>query len=112
MPESDQQTIRSILKEINNLQLIMAGKSRTSLEEELTLERAVCMTLGLIGEKASKVSTAFREKNPEVPWRKIIALRNRIVHSYEDLDFDIIFEIVTMRVPEFERLLKNVKSET
>lgn len=108
MPESDQQTIRSILKEIGNLRLMMAGKSRTHLEEELTLERAVCMTLGLIGEKASKVSSAFRKKNPTVPWRKIIVLRNRIVHSYEDLDFDIIFEIITIRIPEFEQLLKNV----
>jgi len=44
----------------------MAGKSRSNLEEELTLERAVCITLGLIGEKASKVSTVFRKKNTEV----------------------------------------------
>jgi uncharacterized protein with HEPN domain len=63
------------------------------------------MTLGLIGEKAPKVSEDFRKENPGVPWRKIIALRNRIVHSYEDLDFDIIYQIVEKRVPEFKKQL-------
>jgi uncharacterized protein with HEPN domain len=105
MPESDQQIIASIIKEIENLTTIMTGKNQFNLEEDLTLERAVCMTLGLIGEKASKVSEDFRKENPGVPWRKIIALRNRIVHSYEDLDFDIIYQIVEKRVPEFKKQL-------
>jgi uncharacterized protein with HEPN domain len=108
MPESDKQIIQSILKEIENLNTIMTDKAQNDLEEDLTLERAVCMTLGLIGEKASKISEAFRKQNPTVPWRKIVALRNRIVHSYEDLDFDIIYQTVETRVPEFEKQLKEL----
>ncbi len=53
MPETDQETVRLILTEIANMNKIMAGKSRSDLEEDLTLERAVSMTLGLIGEKAN-----------------------------------------------------------
>jgi uncharacterized protein with HEPN domain len=105
MPESDRQIIEAILKEIENLTTIMVGKNQINLEEDLTLERAVCMTLGLIGEKASKISEKFRKENPGVPWRKIIALRNRIIHSYEDLDFDIIYQIVETRIPEFKKQL-------
>ena len=59
MPETDQETIKSILTEIANMDKIMAGKSRIDLEKELTLERAVSMTLGLIGEKANKISSEF-----------------------------------------------------
>ncbi|SDX09584.1 hypothetical protein SAMN05444410_10924 [Hydrobacter penzbergensis] len=55
MPESDKQIIQSILKEIENLNTIMRDKTQNDLEEDLTLERAVCMTLGIIGEKTSKV---------------------------------------------------------
>lgn len=111
MPESDRQIIQSMLKEIKNLSAIMAGKTQIDLEKDLTLERAVYMTLGLIGEKASKISEVFRKQNPEVPWRKIVALRNRIVHNYEDLDFDIIYQTVKARVPEFEKRLKELSDK-
>ena len=105
MPETDQQAVKSILTEIANMDKIMAGKSRSDLEEDLTLERAVSMTLGLIGEKANKISTDFIEEHPEIEWRKIIALRNRIVHSYEDLDFDIIYDTVVRKLPKLKEQL-------
>jgi len=111
MPETDQQVIASIIKEIDNVSNMMAEKSQTDLEDDLVLERAVCMTLGLIGEKATKISAEFKATHNEIPWRKIIALRNRIVHSYEDLDFDIIYLTVTGRLPEFKEQLKAI-SET
>jgi uncharacterized protein with HEPN domain len=86
----------------------MSGKSQADLEDDLVLERAVCMTLGLIGEKATKVSAEFKTTHIEIPWRKLIALRNRIVHSYEDLDFDIIYLIVRERLPEFKKHLTSL----
>jgi uncharacterized protein with HEPN domain len=105
MPETDLQSIASIIKEIDNVSGMMAGKSQADLEDDLVLERAVCMTLGLIGGKASKVSAEFKTIHNEIPWPKLIALRNRIVHSYEDLDFDIIYLIVSERLPEFKNNL-------
>ena len=105
MPQTDQEVVRSILTEIVNMDKIMAGKTRSDLEENLTLERAVSMTLGLIGEKANNISPKFIDKHPEIEWRKIIALRNRIVHSYEDLDFDIIYDTVVRKLPELKEQL-------
>lgn len=106
MPQSDQETVQSILVEIDNMAKIMKGKTKRELAGDLTLERAVSMTLGLIGEKANKITTQFKVHHPEVEWRKIIALRNRIVHSYEDLDFDIIYETIRRKLPELKRQLK------
>ena len=108
MPESDQQLITAIVKEIDNACNMMTGKSQTDLEDDLVLERAVCMTLGLIGEKASKISAEFKTVPHTISWRKIIALRNRIVHNYEDLDFDIIYQTITERLPEFKKQLKEL----
>lgn len=109
MPQSDQETVQSILTEINNLGKIMKGKTKQDLEFDLTLERAVTMTLGLIGEKTNKVSAHLRTENPEIEWRKIIALRNRIVHSYDDLDFDIIYEIIKDKIPILKKQLRNIQ---
>lgn len=106
MPQTNQETIESILKEIANMKKIMKGKKKIDLENDLTLERAVSMTLSLIGEKAGKLTPAFKKQHPEIEWRKIIALRNRIVHNYEDLDFDIIYDIVSKKLPALAMQLK------
>ncbi len=106
MPETDLQLIASIIKEIDNVTSMMSGKSQPDLEADLVLERAICMTLGLIGEKATKVSVDYKTIHNQIPWRKLIALRNRIIHSYEDLDFDIIYLIIRERLPEFKNQLK------
>lgn len=108
MPETVQEAVQSILKEIANIEKMMAGKTRFNLEEDITLERAVSMTLGLIGEKANKIPSEFKIEHPEIEWRKIIALRNRIVHSYEDLDFDIIYDTISRKLPELKEMLENV----
>ncbi len=108
MPETDQEAIKSILTEIGTMKKIMTGKSRADLEEDITLERAVSMTLGLIGEKANKILPEFKAAHPEIEWRKIIALRNRIVHSYEDLDFDIIYDTVSRKLPELKDQLEKL----
>lgn len=108
MPETDQQAVKLILIEINNMEKIMFGKSRSDLEADITLERAVSMTLGLIGEKATKINPKFKAAHPEIEWRKIIALRNRIVHSYEDLDFDIIYDTVERKLPELKEQLEKL----
>lgn len=109
MPQSDQATVRSILVEIDNMVRIMKGKTKRQLAGDLTLERAVSMTLGLIGEKANKITTQFKASHPEVEW---IALRNRIVHSYEDLDFDINYETIRRKLPELKKQLKNIEVVT
>ncbi|MBI2282611.1 MAG: DUF86 domain-containing protein [Bacteroidetes bacterium] len=112
MPQSDQESVQAILVEIDNMAKIMKGKTQKELAGDLTLERAVSMTLGLIGEKANKISAHFKTSHPEVEWRKIIALRNRIVHSYEDLDFDIIYDTITIKLPELKKQLEGLRTVT
>ena len=62
------------------------------------------MTLGLISEKANKISPEFINKHPQ-RMAKNYALCNRIVHSYEDLDFDIIYDTVVRKLQELKEQL-------
>lgn len=56
MPQSDQETVQSILVEPDNMARIMKGRTKQELVGDLTPERAVSMMLGLIGEKANKIT--------------------------------------------------------
>ncbi|MBM4019694.1 MAG: DUF86 domain-containing protein [Planctomycetes bacterium] len=62
--------------------------------------------LEIIGEAAPNVSQAFMEAHPEIPWRRIIGLRNVLAHEYGDIRQERIFRIVREDIPALVRLLE------
>jgi uncharacterized protein with HEPN domain len=52
-----------------------------------------------VGEAAARVSEATQRKNPEIAWPEITGLRNRLVHGYNDVDFDILWHIIQLDLP-------------
>lgn len=54
----------------------------------------------IIGEAANRISSTFQAGHAEIPWRRIVGLRNRIVHGYDDIDWDIVWNTATLQLPE------------
>jgi uncharacterized protein with HEPN domain len=77
-----------------------AQASRTDLDTNLMLLRALSMSTGVIGEAASHLSESFRDAHPEIPWRKITTMRNFLFHEYFRVDPDILWNTATISVPE------------
>lgn len=70
------------------------------------LQDAVMLQLVVIGEAAGKLSELFRAEHPDIPWKKIRAIRNVVAHSYAIVDLDRIWSAVTQGVPEILEALK------
>lgn len=82
------------------------GKSRADFDAEDILRLGLTHLVQVIGEAARKVSTEFREKHPEIPWRKIVGMRHRIVHDYMRVDEDILWQVVSDDLHELLPLLE------
>ncbi len=67
---------------------------------------ATLRKLSLIGEAATRVPDAIRSQAPDIPWRKIVGLRNRLMHAYPATDDSAIWSIVTGDVPTLQGPLK------
>lgn len=74
--------------------------SRHQMMRDATLRQFEVM-----GEAATKVSTAFRDAHPEVPWKRIIAFRNVLIHAYDHIDM----EQVTVAIDALPGVLKALK---
>ena len=61
---------------------------------------ATLRNLELIGEAATHIPAKMREANPEIPWRLIIATRNRLIHAYLGIDDDTIWSIIQDDIPD------------
>jgi len=74
--------------------------SREDLDSDRVMELALVRLIEIIGEAASRVSEESRENNPEIPWFQIVSLRNRLVHGYDSVDLDILWEIIQGDLPD------------
>ena len=63
------------------------------------LNLSLVRLLEIVGEAASRVPADERAKYPDIPWAQIVSLRNRLIHGYDNVDFDILWQIVTQDLP-------------
>jgi uncharacterized protein with HEPN domain len=66
--------------------------------------------LEIVGEAASRVPADERAKYPGIPWAQIVGLRNQLIHGYDNVDFDILWQIVTQDLPPLVAELEKVLS--
>jgi uncharacterized protein with HEPN domain len=78
---------------------LVRGKRRADLDRERLLNLALVRLLEIVGEAAARVTPGLRDAHPEVPWPLIVGLRNRLIHGYDSVDFDILWAILTADLP-------------
>ena len=64
------------------------------------LALALVRLLEVLGEAARHVPPEIREQHPAIPWRDITGMRDRLIHAYPDVDLDVVWTVVTERLPE------------
>lgn len=72
---------------------------------------ATVRNLELIGEAASHVPDVIRSENPKIPWRQIIATRNRLIHGYLGIDNDTLWSIIRDDIPALLDMLEALKAK-
>jgi uncharacterized protein with HEPN domain len=78
----------------------LRGIGREEFEEDENLRLALTHLIQMIGEAARRVSLESRQRYPQIPWSDVIGMRHKIVHDYLDVDFDVVWEVVTADLPE------------
>jgi uncharacterized protein with HEPN domain len=71
-------------------------------EDRKTVD-AVMRNLAIIGEAAKKIPADVRRKHPDVAWKKMAGLRDIVVHDYFGIDEDIIWDVVSAKIPELKK---------
>lgn len=86
------------------------GLDQTSFVASGLTYDATLRNLELIGEAATHIPDEVRSAHAEIPWRMIIATRNRLIHGYLGIDDDTLWSIIRDDIPELLPLLKTLKS--
>ena len=75
------------------------GKTRADVDADRPLNLSLVRLLEIVGEAANRAPARERAKYPGIPWAQIVGLRNGLIHGYDNVDFDILWQIVTEDLP-------------
>lgn len=86
------------------------GKARGDLDADRMLTLALVKAIEIIGEAANQVSPKGQDECPDIPWREIVTMRNRLVHAYFDINLDIVWNTVIEELPPLAAALSRILS--
>lgn len=91
--------LRQILSHSREAVDICRERSRTDLDSDRLLNLALTRLIEIIGEAANRVPDSIQAQYPNFPWMQMISARNRVIHGYDNVDFDILWTIVNHDLP-------------
>jgi uncharacterized protein with HEPN domain len=78
---------------------LIGGTTSADLAGNRLLELALVRLVEVIGEAASRVGDECRAQCPQIPWREVVAMRNRLAHGYDEVDLDILWDTIREDLP-------------
>jgi len=105
--------LRHILDETAYLISRSKGISKEEFVQDETLKRAFVRSLEIIGEATKNVSMELRQKYSHIDWRAMAGMRDRLIHGYFGIDYDIVWDVVINKIPLLQQeIQQTIQSES
>ena len=108
MKRDDSTRIKHMLDAAREIMTFKAGRGKDDMQRDRVLMLALVKEVESIGEAAAKVSEERREQLPDIPWRAIIGMRNRLIHAYDEIDADVLWDTISNDIPQLIEILERL----
>lgn len=103
--------LNDILNSIRKIENYTENLSYENFVNDELIQDGVVRNLEIIGEAVKNLPKEIKNKIPEIEWKKISGMRDILIHEYFGIDFEILWEIVKDKLPEFKRKILEISSE-
>jgi len=108
MREDDRIRLQHMLDAAQEALSFAKGKTKDEFTSDRMLMLSIIKEIEIIGEAANKISSQIRKKYPSVPWKDIVAMRNRTIHGYYDINADIVWNTFNKDIPPLAAEIKKI----
>jgi uncharacterized protein with HEPN domain len=100
MSKHDEQIcLRDMLDHAGEAVELLGDSTKEDLGNNRMMQLALTRLLEIVGEAAKRVSASTKQKNTDIPWNQIIGMRNRLIHGYDIIDYDLLWDTVNFDLP-------------
>lgn len=100
--------VKKMIAHSQKLMDYCAGYTYETFISDMRTVEACVFNLSQIGELCRIVDDSFSREHPEIPWREIYGLRNRIVHDYDGVNLQLVWQIISEDIPSLMASLKKI----
>ena len=97
-----------ILEAIGKIEKYTEGLDFESFREDDKTGDAVIRNFSVIGEAVKNIPASVRKKHPDIPWKIIAGMRDKLVHGYFGIRYDVVWETIELRLPTLRLAIKNI----
>jgi len=109
---SNLELLRHIRDEVDFVLLATNNKTKEEVTEDAVLSRAVIRSLEIVGEASKKLDEEFKAIHPGVEWSKMARTRDRLIHDYFGVNYDIIWDIIQNKLPDLQYYIEYIFKKT
>lgn len=104
----DAARLRHMVDAAQKAEAFIKGKRRGDLDHDEQLALALVRLLEVLGEAAKVISQDLKDRHPHIPWKQIAGTRDRLIHGYFDVDYDVVWQIASSDLPPLIAELKKL----
>lgn len=107
----DSVSMRHMLDHAREAVQFSQGRARDDLDNDRVFELSMTRLVEVIGEAANRVSENTRNAHPQIAWPQIIGTRNRLIHGYDLVNLDVLWDIIELDIPPLIEQLEQILGE-
>lgn len=104
----DKSSLIDILNACNSIAKFITSKTKENFYSDEILQEAVIRKIEIIGEASNRISNNLKNSYSELPWKKMKAIRNILIHMYDELDLDIIWDTAISDIPDVKLKIEKI----
>ena len=111
MSSSPIEYLQHMLAEAEYLIAQSADLERDEFLADETLKRAFVRSIEIIGEATRHIADDFRQQHPSIEWRAMAGMRDRLIHGYFGVDYELVWDVVVNKIPHLRDTLRRLVAQ-
>jgi len=109
--QKDKAYLKDMLDAISDIEVFIANINEAEFYKNKEKKYAVVRAFEIIGEAAKNLSKELRAKHKEIPWKEIVGMRDKLIHWYFGIKWELVWETVKNKIPELKNQLLRISAE-